>query len=262
MILTGQRRRPISSALIVDFVPWIETPGWGVWSMSPAHRKTADRRGDTARHAIPLPPYLWNTIQEQMHLAHSLGSPYLFPQMRRGRVQRDGTGHVAPSTLNHRMRDLSLKASPHDVRRAMTNTLQKVFRIKQSEVKLLVDHAEGIGRNDTLEMHYTDDDRLDLKQPVMKAWFEWCYSEEKKVADMLPSVAELRRVMTETRKRNTAAGVGRKRSYGVIPVASVSDPIAENRRQAAHVATVVGDAGEEWTGFVTEEVAKRRRRRP
>lgn len=262
MILTGQRRRAIASALIVDFVPWMENDGWGVWSMGPPHRKTADRRGDTSRHAMPLPPYLWSTIQGQMAVAHELGSPYLFPQIRPGRARPAGDGHLSPSTLNHRMHDLSLKASPHDVRRAMTNTLQNEFRIARSDVKLLADHAEGIPCGDTLERHYTDDDRLDLKAPVMKIWFDWCYAQEKEAFGERLSSEDVRSLMKETRKRRTAAGVGRKRSYGVVPVSTVFDPVAENRRRATHVATAVGDVGRdsEWTDHIAEVVAKRRRR--
>ena len=37
----------------------------------------------------------------------------------------------------------------------MTTTLQAVLRVPRSDVKLLADHAEGICRGDTLELHYT-----------------------------------------------------------------------------------------------------------
>lgn len=74
-----------------------------------------------------------------------------------------------PSVLNHRLADLRIRASPHDFRRAMTTTLQAVLRVLWSDVKLLVDYAEGICRGDTLELHYTSDDLLDLKAPTMQA---------------------------------------------------------------------------------------------
>lgn len=257
LLLTGQRRRPVSTALVVDFVPWVETPGWGVWSMGPPHRKTADRRNDTSRHAIPLPPYLWNTVQEQMALAHGLGSPYLFPQQRPGRAGQAGPGHLSPSVLNHRLQDLGLRASPHDLRRAMTNTLQATLRFARSDVKLVTDHNEGIPRGDTLELHYTADDRLDLKAPVMKGWTDWCYAREEEAAERLPPTDQLRRMLTEARKRRTAAGLGRTRSYGLLPPSASTNPDAERRRQDEHVAAAVA-VPDVWQEVV--EAAVRRHR--
>jgi hypothetical protein len=261
MLITGQRRRPIASALIEDFVPWTESQGWGVWSMSASHRKTADRRGDKARHAIPLPPVLWLTVQEQIVSAHAQGSPYLYPQRRPGRANEAGDGHLSPSVLNHRLGDLGIRASPHDFRRAMTNTLQTVMRIPRSDVKLLTDHNEGIARGDTLEMHYTDDDRLDLKKPAMQAWCDWCYDREGEASERLPPIAELRKMLTLARKAKTARGLGRERSYGLLSVSESVDPEAVRRRRDEHVAATV-TVTDEWREVVAEHVARKRPPRP
>ena len=256
MLITGQRRRPIASALIEDFVPWVETEAWGIWSMAPAHRKTADRRGDKSRHAIPLPPYIWSTVQEQMAVAHAAGSPYLFPQRRPGRANEAGDGYLSPSVMNHRLQDLGIHASPHDYRRAMTNTLQAVFRFSRPDVKLLTDHNEGIGRGDTLELHYTDDDRLDLKRPAMQAWFDWCYAREVEAAERLPPVEELRRMLTAARKKRTALGLGRTRTYGLLTVAESVDSEAVRRRRDEHVAATVS-VPDEWREVVSADARKR-----
>ena len=258
MLITGQRRRPIASALIEDFVPWAEAEaeGWGIWSMAAAHRKTASRRGDKSRHAIPLPPYLWSTVQEQMAVAHAQGSPFLFPQRRPGRANEAGDGHLSPSVMNHRLQDLGVRASPHDYRRAMTTTLQTVMRIPRSDVKLLVDHAEGIGRGDTLELHYTDDDRLDLKRPAMQAWFDWCYARQDEAADRLPPVADLRKMLTLARRKRTAQGLGRERTYGLLTVAESVDTDAVRRRRDEHVAATVSVPAE-WMEEVSAKALNR-----
>ncbi len=37
---------------------------------------------------------------------------------------------------------------------------------------LIIDHAEGVAPGSVSERHYTLDDRLDLKLPVMRAWWD------------------------------------------------------------------------------------------
>jgi hypothetical protein len=207
LVATGQRRRPISSALVEDFVPWEETPGWGVWSMGPLHRKTADRRQDKHRHCIPLPPALWGLVQGQMERARAAGSPFLFPQIRARRKGGPADGHLSPASINHRLLDLGLKASPHDLRRCLTNTCQRRFRFQRSDVKLVIDHNEGIRSDDALEGHYTDDDRLDLKQPIMERWCAWV--DEQAAAVTLPDLAALRAEIATRRREREAEGKAR-----------------------------------------------------
>jgi hypothetical protein len=55
---------------------------------------------------------------------------------------------------------MGLRASPHDLRRCLTNTCQRTFRMARSDVKLVIDHNEGFRSDDVLEGHYTEDDIL------------------------------------------------------------------------------------------------------
>jgi integrase len=202
LIATGQRRRPVAGALTVDFVDWIEMPGWGVWSMGPSHRKTAAKRQDKHRHVVPLPPALWARIQEQ--LRRTGGSPYLFPQIRPKKAGGDAFGHMSDAAINHRLIDLGIKASPHDLRRCLSTTLQHEFRVSRDTVKLVLDHNEGIRSDDVLERHYTADDRLDQKAPVMEQWCAWV--DEQVAATVLPDLSTLRADITRRRRENEAAG--------------------------------------------------------
>ncbi|ARO54038.1 hypothetical protein B2G69_07695 [Methylorubrum zatmanii] len=204
LVTTGQRRRPVAGALAVDFVPWAEQPGWGIWSMGPAHRKTAAKRQDRHRHVVPLPPPLWDRIRGQMERAAAAGSEYLFPQVRARRIGDRSDGHLSDASLNHRLLDLGMRASPHDLRRGLSTTCQHRLRQSREAVKLILDHNEGFRSDDVLEAHYTDDDRLDLKGPVMMAWSTWL---EGQVAEtVLPDVATLRAEIARRRREREAAG--------------------------------------------------------
>jgi hypothetical protein len=105
------------------------------------------------------------------------------------------------------MLDLGLRASPHDLRRCLTNTCQRRFRMARSDVKLVIDHNEGIRSDDVLEGHYTDDDRLDLKQPVMERWCAWV--DEQVAAVALPDLAALRTEIARRRREREAEGKAR-----------------------------------------------------
>ncbi len=210
LVLTGQRRRPIAEALVEDFVPWIETPGWGVWSMGPRHRKTAAKRGDKHRHCVPLPPALWEMVQAQMARAAEAGTPYLFPQVRPKRAGDAGDGHLSDAALNHKLLDMAIMASPHDMRRGLSTTLQAVFRCDPLDVKRILDHNEGVRSDDVLEKHYTKDDRLDLKQPLMANWCAWADEQAAAAAATLPGAEELGAELARRRRERELAGKGKR----------------------------------------------------
>ncbi|BAQ45931.1 MULTISPECIES: hypothetical protein [Methylobacterium] len=109
-----------------------------------------------------------------------------------------------PAAINHRLLDMALRASPHDIRRCLTIVCQKRFRIARSDVKLVVDHAEGISSTDVPERHYTDDDRLDLKAPLMERYVAWV--DEQAAAATLPPLAELRKEIARRRWEREAEG--------------------------------------------------------
>ena len=227
LVSTGQRRRPIATALVEDFVAWEEMPGWGVWSMGPIHRKTADRRQDRHRHCVPLPPGLWELVRGQMERAQAAGSLYLFPQIRARKSGGRSDGHLSPAAINHRMLDLGLRASPHDLRRCLTNTCQRRFRFQRSDVKMVIDHAEGFRSDDVLEGHYTEDDRLDLKAPVMEKWCAWVG--EQAAAVVLPDVAALRAEIATRRREREAAGKAKTaaaKEASAVAEAAAGEPAA------------------------------------
>jgi len=210
LVLTGQRRRPVVEALVKDFVPWEEVPGWGVWSMGPAHRKTAAKRGDKHRHALPLPPALWDLVQQQMARATAAGSAFLFPQVRAARIGAAFGGHLSDAAINHRILDMGIAASPHDLRRGLSTVCQATLRIPRDTVKMILDHNEGYRSDDVLERHYTDDDRLDIKQPLMARWCAWADEQAAAAASALPPAIELGAELARRRRERELAGKGKR----------------------------------------------------
>lgn len=206
LVLTAQRRRPIADAQVEDFVDWTEMPGWGIWSMSPRHRKTAAKRGDETRHVLPLPPSMWTRLAPQLQRCREAGKSFLFPQMRPGKNSPEADGHMSDSGLNHRLLDMGLKASPHDLRRGLTSHGRKILKMTREEIKYVMDHNEGIPSDDVLETHYSDDDRLDLKQPVMEKWVAWCDEQAAAAAAGLPPLDQLASEIATRRRTREKEG--------------------------------------------------------
>lgn len=230
LVLTAQRRRPVVDARVEDFVPWTEVPGWGVWSMGPAHRKTADKRDDQSRHALPLPPALWLRIAPQLKACSERGLEHLFPQIRAWKLGDTVGGHMNEAGLNHRLLDIGVKASPHDLRRGFSTHAQKTLRLPRDAVKLVMDHNEGIEASDVLEGHYTVDDRLDLKQPVMDRWLSWCDEQAAAAAAGFPPLPELaaeisarRRAREKEGKAKSAAKAAAKKAADAAAAAAAED---------------------------------------
>lgn len=234
LVMTVQRRRPVADAQAADFVPWIEMPGWGVWSMGPRHRKTADKRDDQTRHVLPLPPSLWQRLSPQLRRCGEVGTPYLFPQVRPWKLGEQADGHMSDSALNHRLLDLGLQASPHDVRRGFSTHGRRILGIARSDTKLIMDHNEGISSDDVLEAHYTADDRLDLKQPVMEKWISWCDEQAGVAAAGLPPLDQLAAEIAarrRTREREGQAKTAAKKKAAVE--AAAADGVEDLKRLVA-----------------------------
>lgn len=208
MVMTGQRRRPIASAEVADFVEFVEKPGWGVWQMRPAHRKTAAKRGDKTLHCVPLPPPLWERLQAQIERAG--GKKFLFPQVRPSKAGAPVDGHLSASNLNHRLLDMGIRASPHDLRRGLSSLCQTELRILPETVEMILDHNEGVPTDNVLERHYTNDKRLDLKVPVMQAWIEYAGRQIEAAAATLPSVDVLTAEMARRRRERELIGRGKR----------------------------------------------------
>ncbi|BCM83813.1 site-specific integrase [Methylobacterium indicum] len=212
MVLTGQRRRPIASAEVADFCDFAEQPGWGVWSMRPIHRKTAAKRGDKTLHCIPLPPELWRRLRVQIERAGD--SRFLFPQVRPRRAGASADGHLSPAAINHRLLDMGVRASPHDLRRGLSSLCQTALRILPATVELILDHNEGVPTDNVLERHYTMDRRLDLKVPVMEAWSAFAYRQADTEAAKLPSIETLGTELARRRRERELAGKGKRAKPG------------------------------------------------
>ncbi|MBB5758516.1 integrase [Methylorubrum rhodinum] len=208
MVLTGQRRRPVASAEVADFVEFVEQPGWGVWAMRPIHRKTAAKRGDKTLHCVPLPPALWQRLQVQVGRAGK--SKFLFPQVRPRKSGGTADGHLSASALNHRLLDMGVRASPHDLRRGLSSLCQTELRILPATVEMILDHSEGVPTDNVLERHYTNDKRLDLKVPVMEAWISYADRQFEAAAATLPSVEELGAELARRRRERELAGKGKR----------------------------------------------------
>lgn len=174
LVSTVQRRTAICTARRAEFRPLED--GWGCWTLPPVRRKTGDKakreRRQQSHHAVPLPPPVWDALQE--HLA-THESQWLFLGMRPSKAGAP-VRHMNVSTLTHLLQALPVDASPHDMRRALRSHGARTLRLPDSSLDLVIDHAEGKAPGSVSEAHYTDDDRMDLKRPVMQAW--WTHVEE------------------------------------------------------------------------------------
>lgn len=173
LLATVQRRHAIATARVSEFSAIADEPGWGRWTMPPIRRKTGDkaaRKGSEQRHhALPLPPPVWDAVQAQVERAGDTG--WLFPGMRPRRAGAP-VSHLSEATLTHLLQALPVDASPHDLRRAFRSHGRKVLKMVPRDLDLILDHTEGVAAGSVSEAHYVDDDRMDLKVPVMRAWWD------------------------------------------------------------------------------------------
>ena len=139
MVLTAQRRRTIVTARRRDFA--IED-GFMVWRIPPAFRKTARKRGDNRTHDLPLSGAARDAVERMLET--STDSRWLFPGLRPQKTG-DEVSHVNESVLNHALRIMpGVVASPHDLRRAVTTHGQEDLGFTLAEVKLILDHRDGV----------------------------------------------------------------------------------------------------------------------
>lgn len=177
LVATVQRRYAIATAKIAEFAPIPTEPGWGVWRLPPVRRKTGEQDSAQAHHSVPLPPPVWAAVREQIEA--STGGAWLFPGMR-PRRKGETIGHLSASSVTHLMASMPVDASPHDLRRALRSHGARTLRLPDGVLDLIIDHAEGVAPGSVSERHYVDDDRLDLKLPVIRAW--WNLVEEHATA--------------------------------------------------------------------------------
>jgi integrase len=173
LIYSVQRRRAVALARVADFEP-AGVLG-GLWKMPPLHRKTASiraRRGlDPGAHVVPLPPAAWAIFKQAKALAG--GSEYLFPAAR-NRKKSKPAATIHPSRLTHMLAEIpGNDCTPHSLRRAFGTTFAGAAKLKLSDVKLILDHSEGIKSGDVTAEHYSFLSGMHEKWPVMVGWCEF-----------------------------------------------------------------------------------------
>jgi integrase len=186
LVFTCQRIGTIAGALREEFGS--EEGTEGIWSVPPARRKTAERRGDRSAHVIPLPPPVWAVVVRAKRLAGD--GPYLFPAVR---PRRRGMplGGMASSNLTHDLMYMpEIRATPHDIRRAFGTHGESYFRWKREDTKMILDHTEGIPSNDVTAASYSFDDRTWAKRPIMKNWVDWVETWAQRAIETDPRLAD------------------------------------------------------------------------
>ena len=164
LVATVQRRHAIVSARLDEFSD--AGDGWGVWRLPPVRRKTGETGRAQAHHAVPLPPPVWAAVRGQFG-----EGPWLFPGMRPRRAGAP-VGYLSESALTHLLAALPVDTSPHDLRRALRSHGRRALGLAPSVLDMIIDHAEGVASGNVSERHYVDDDRMDLKRPAMRAWWD------------------------------------------------------------------------------------------
>ena len=120
LIYTCQRVLPISRTRR-DAIALIENKSEALWSMSAAHRKTADKRGDEGNHVVPLPSQAYKVIKRAMDMTGELDHVRVFPAYRARRVGMEADA-MATSAIQHNLSYMpGITATPHDFRRSFSN---------------------------------------------------------------------------------------------------------------------------------------------
>ncbi|WCS27883.1 hypothetical protein LOK46_13980 [Methylobacterium sp. NMS14P] len=199
-VLAAQRNHATTSASVHDFADCDEEPGWGVWRIPPLHRKGASEEDEIEErtHAIPLPPAVWSVVKAR--IAGLPGEHWLFPGLR---PRRKGApvGHMSEHTFTHQFDAMpGIVASPHDLRRALRTQGRKLLKVTPKELSLILDHAEGKAGSVT-ETHYSDDEQLDIKRPILERWWAMVEKHAAAAASELPSVEEIRQHVSREKQR-------------------------------------------------------------
>jgi integrase len=158
-LLSAQRIATVLQAGKDEFTP---CEHGGIWTAPPAHTK--GKRG----HVIPLPPVAWHVVRSAMAAAHD-GTPLLFPQTKRRRVGDEGGGHLSYGAVRDA---LGTVVAPHDIRRAFGTHGEDLLGFGISDIKAILDHAEGAS-GDVTRQHYALSDGQHFKWRLMRAWEAW-----------------------------------------------------------------------------------------
>lgn len=161
-MLTSQRRETIVSARRNDFLP---VHDGAVWTIPAVHMKSK------RPHVIPLPPFTWGLVRLALMLRRA-DSPWLFPQLRLRRRGDSGDGHMAGKEVAEAMEAAGSTIRPHACRRAFATYGESLLGFGRSDVKAILDHAEGQS-GDVTAQHYALHDGTHFKWSVMRRWESW-----------------------------------------------------------------------------------------
>lgn len=171
LVFTCQRVSPVAKARN-DGMRAVGSHERGLWSMSAAHRKTADKRGDKAAHVVPLPEPAWAVLRAVQSLTEQLDHERVFPGLRPQKGHNQ-VGPLSTSAISHTMSYLpGITATPHDIRRTFSNLAAARFKWSIDQVKSILDHNEGASSGDVTIMNYLFDG-THAKWPMMEAWCAW-----------------------------------------------------------------------------------------
>lgn len=152
LVLTAQRRRSVTLLRPDQIEPR------DVWMIP----------GDSTKKGDPHPIPLTARMKEIVGAArHTMSGGWLFPATRVRRIGDKHT-HIHGSTVTHAVTDFLVDASPHDIRRAFTTTINSrpIGSIKTP--KLVLDHREG--RTDVTGEHYDQAEYLPEKTDMLECW--------------------------------------------------------------------------------------------
>jgi integrase len=173
LVYSVQRRSAVAKARKIDFEP--AGRHGGLWKLPPMHRKSASsrrRRGvAVGQHVIPLPPSAWAVVEQAMALA--VDSDFLFPATRDRRKGKPAlTMHA--DLLTHMFGGIADYAgSAHDIRRAFGTTYARHAKLTVYDVKMILDHSEGVEPGDVTIEHYMFVTGEHVKWPIMRGWCDW-----------------------------------------------------------------------------------------
>lgn len=142
-IFTAQRRLTVVQARREHFVRRGQHLVWEIpVEFIKAHRP----------HFVSLPREIW-------HIVERVESGFLFPYAE---------SHMSVHTLTHAFTKRVLGFSPHDIRRGFAKVVRsKKFRT--ADVKLVLDHAEGV-EGDVTREHYDFAEDMAHRHAMIRAW--------------------------------------------------------------------------------------------
>jgi integrase len=100
------------------------------------------------------------------------GSEFLFPQARLRSKGDEGGGYMSAKVLADALQSAMGKhISPHDMRRALATHGPDILKIRDEDVKLILNHAAT--RNQVTGRHYALHESMPWKVSVMEKWEGW-----------------------------------------------------------------------------------------